>query len=201
MGNTGEVLELRDAGGTLVDRVDGTGAWAIGGNNDTKETLQRSGTPSTGSFITAPATPQGGGGVPSSTNDTSDDTATNTSAPSPVPTPRALLRVGIFSIHPQKPREEKTPRLEPALTLVLPEERTVTVRVPTDYSVRAHKENGAEIVVTDVVWNFGDGTVEKGKRSNTYVHLPGHVCGDGDRAPLRLFERDTGHDAHGGKSG
>lgn len=172
MGNTGEILELRDEGGALIDRVDGSGDWAIGGSNETKETLQRSGTPSTGSFITAPATPQGGGGVPSSTNDTSDDTATNTSGTvAGTNTSRSSSSGGNILYPSAKVREEKTPRLEPALTLVLPEERIVTVRVPTDYSVRAHKESGTEIMVTDVVWNFGDGTVEKGREvTHTYTY-------------------------------
>ena len=49
LGNTGEILELRDADGMLIDRVDGSNDWAIGGDNGTKETLQRSGNPATGS--------------------------------------------------------------------------------------------------------------------------------------------------------
>jgi|GEM_PF-6640810 len=52
--NSGEVLELRDGSNNLIDTVDGSDHWAIGGNNSTKETLQRSGD----GWETATATPK-----------------------------------------------------------------------------------------------------------------------------------------------
>ncbi len=55
LSNKGEVLELRNASGTIVDLVDGSQGWAIGGDNATKETLQRSA--KTAAWFTAPPTP------------------------------------------------------------------------------------------------------------------------------------------------
>jgi len=40
--NTGEVLELRNANGDLIDSVDGSGGWPAGDNN-TKQTMERCG--------------------------------------------------------------------------------------------------------------------------------------------------------------
>lgn len=60
LANTGEVLELHDAHGTVVDRVDGSDGWAIGGSNETKETLQRSGIPPTGVWMTGALSPRTG---------------------------------------------------------------------------------------------------------------------------------------------
>jgi PKD repeat protein len=60
MGNTGELLELKNAAGTVVDSVGNVDGWIGGSNTLPKETLQRSGNPPTGSWITAPPTPGAG---------------------------------------------------------------------------------------------------------------------------------------------
>lgn len=41
LGNTGELLVLYDALGKEVDRVNGASGWAIGGDNESKQTLER----------------------------------------------------------------------------------------------------------------------------------------------------------------
>ncbi len=53
--NSGEILELKNASGTVIDRIDASGGWPAG-SNSTKETMQR--TPG-GGWITALATPKG----------------------------------------------------------------------------------------------------------------------------------------------
>jgi hypothetical protein len=176
MGNTGEVLELRNEGGVLVDKVDGSGDWAIGGDNTTKDTLQRSGNPPTGSFITAPATPQGGGGVPAPEEEENTDTNTNTNENNSgtvagANTSRSSGSGGSILYGTTRTTESTTIHLDPALILELPEEQTVTVGVPTEYIVRAFKETGKETTAVDVRWNFGDGTVRTGREvTHVYAH-------------------------------
>ncbi len=60
LGNTGEDLELRNAAASLIDSVDGTPNWEIGGvpakgNNTTKDTAQRA---TDNTWFTAPPTPK-----------------------------------------------------------------------------------------------------------------------------------------------
>jgi hypothetical protein len=55
LGNGGEVLELKDDATAVMDTVDGSGGWTIGGDNGTKETAQRS---SDDSWFTAEVTPK-----------------------------------------------------------------------------------------------------------------------------------------------
>src|SRR3989344_4995493 len=57
LSNDGEILILKDAGGNIVDRADGSGGWAIGGDNDSKYTLQRNSSAPKG-WLTAVATPK-----------------------------------------------------------------------------------------------------------------------------------------------
>ncbi len=53
LSNDGEILLLKNPNGEEVDRVDGSNKWAIGGDLNTKETLQRTAS----GWITAVATP------------------------------------------------------------------------------------------------------------------------------------------------
>jgi len=57
LSNDGEILILKNAEGIEVHRVDGSGGWVIGGDNDSKNTLQRNLAASSG-WITAKATPK-----------------------------------------------------------------------------------------------------------------------------------------------
>lgn len=165
LGNTGEKLELRDQNGTLIDSIDGSDAWSVGGDNVTKETLQRSGEPAIGAWGTGPATPQGEAAiVHEETQSTETASTTNTT------TSRSGLSGGNI-LYGSKDKKDLQPRLEPALTLDLGEERTVTVGVPTSFLARAFKEKGEETVISTMVWNFGDGTEKKGREvTHTYAY-------------------------------
>ena len=165
LGNAGETLELRDTSGAVVDRVAGGENWELGGDNATKDTLQRSGEPATGGWVTAPATPGRGGGVraPERTvddaGDVADDADDTESTVAAVTTPK---EVRVFR--------------EPALTLDLGPERTVTIGVPTAFIARAYKESNKEIVANDVDWNFGDGTTAHGREvTHTYLYTGDYV--------------------------
>jgi hypothetical protein len=55
LGNSGEVLELRNGASAVVDTVNGSDSWAIGGDNSSKETVQRT---SDNLWFTAEGTPK-----------------------------------------------------------------------------------------------------------------------------------------------
>jgi len=161
LGNTGEILELHDAGGMLIDRVDGSNDWAIGGDNTTKETLQRSGNPATGSWMTGVANPDGV--TPLETTEPKDEDE----EPSPSPSSGGSVLYG------EPPEEDEVVMRKPALTLDVGEDRAVTVGVPTNFLARAYKESHKEIVVNDIDWNFGDGGTAHGREVTHTYHYPG----------------------------
>ncbi|MDO8523143.1 MAG: hypothetical protein Q7S12_02565 [bacterium] len=57
LSNDGEILILKDVGGNIVDQVDGSNGWPIGGDSDSKQTLQRAKNEAL-RWITAVATPK-----------------------------------------------------------------------------------------------------------------------------------------------
>jgi hypothetical protein len=189
MGNTGEVLELRDQSGLLVDVVDGSGGWAIGGDNSSKYTLQRVGEPAVGSWSTAPATPAGSEPVGDATLDEAaadDNTSSVTQKTTPkVPSGGSIL-YGV-------PDEDDVLMREPALTLDVGTDRTQTAGVPSMFLARAYKENAQETVVDDVTWNFGDGAVREGREVQHAYQYPGEyiVTVTGRRDTFRKEVQDT----------
>jgi hypothetical protein len=164
LGNDGEKLELRDQSGTLVDSVDGLDVWSIGGSNETKDTLQRMGEPAVGTWITAPASPLYG--VLQGSNTTSS--SKTTLVPDEL-TKSTVIYASVFE-------ETERPKIESALILEVEEERTVTVGVLTDFSVRTFKGGGEEFVCRDIEWNFGDGSVGKGREvHHTFMYTGDYV--------------------------
>lgn len=158
LGNTGETLELRDEKGTTVDRVAGGENWELGGDNATKDTLQRAGEPATGGWITASPTPGRGGGtataasVPSASEQSQQVEARRATTPQPVAVPPKV-------------------KLEPALTLDLGGDIVATVGSPVRIVARGHSETGRELVLENVVWAFGDGARGSGRTvTHTYEH-------------------------------
>ncbi|MBP9749947.1 MAG: lamin tail domain-containing protein [Candidatus Pacebacteria bacterium] len=167
LGNTGEVLELRDASGVVVDHVNGGTDWELGGDNTTKDTLQRAGLPAVGSWITAPSTPNGGGAVQSVAQEKSADTGTKSTTSAESSATR---------INTTEQEKKVVPHLKPALTLDLGGDRTVTVGVPVSFGAHAYKESNKEISIQNVTWNFGDGTTAQGKEvAHVYVYTGDYV--------------------------
>jgi hypothetical protein len=191
LGNAGEILELRDASGTLIDRVDGSEGWVIGGDNSTKDTLQRSGNPPIGAFITAPSTPGVGGGVVRAPDVSVSQNSAPTSVPSENKGTTGLRTIESSTVDGGTVRV----RLLPALTLVVPSEQTVTAGVPAVFRVQAFREGGAEVDVHEVTWNFGDGTVMRGiDPTHTYRFTGSYaVTVEGRRTN---FNRDLFAQAH-----
>ena len=161
LSNTSEKLELRDQNGALIDSVDSGDGWErVGGNNTTKETAQRSGEPSVGAWITAPASPgRGNSGVGTSQNEQTQTITHNKN-----------ILYGLPD------EDENRPHIEPGLILDIGEEQTVSVGVPTAFQARTFRERGEEIVVSDIEWNFGDGTTGKGRNAtHTYRYEGSYI--------------------------
>ena len=74
--NGGEILILKDAAGNEINKVDGSNSWAVGGNNETKGTLQKAAS----GWITKLGTPKASNGYE----------ATPPPAPTPTSEPPAL---------------------------------------------------------------------------------------------------------------
>ncbi len=153
LGNTGELLELRDQNGVLVDSVDGSDEWSIGGNNDTKETLQRSGNPPIGTWITSTPTPQGSEPISVSNDDDANE----------VSSAARSLSAGGRVIYGKESDDDDEVHLEPALILTIGDDRTVTRGVPVTFSAKTYTEHGRERVIDTVQWSFGDGAVAEGR--------------------------------------
>jgi len=186
LGNTGEVLELRDDGGALIDKIDGSDDWALGGDNDTKQTLQRTGTPPVGAFVTAAPSPQGSQPVSGDTDEQDDDADAVDTSPT--------QRLSSGSVRYGTPGSANTIlQRDPALTLDIPDERTVTVGVPSDFAVRMFRESGKEITNALVRWNFGDGQTAEGRVvEHTYRYTGEYlVTVTGERTGIRKGVRDT----------
>ncbi len=162
LGNSGEVLELRDAQGQVIDRVDGSNEWAIGGDNTEKLTLQRSG--SFGAWLTAPPTP-------GRTNGTSDERPSGTSASSP--TRSAAAEQGSAS----GDREVNLPPSPPpALRMELGGDRTAVAGVPVTFTATAYNESGREIALDTIIWTFGDGATGSGAQVRHTYPFPGEYA-------------------------
>ena len=84
LSNTGEYLFLKDASGNVVDDVSASSGWPAGDNN-TKETMQRSGT----TWVTAAATPKAANSG-SASQPPAPDLEPPPPAPEPEPSPSPL---------------------------------------------------------------------------------------------------------------
>lgn len=191
MGNSGEVLLLQDSGGVVHDTVDGSQDWAIGGNNDTKDTLQRRGDPAIGAWVTAPRTPGGGGAVEqrvSSSEIQYDTKETHTrSSISGASSGKSEAGTGLN----QNVSVAQKTRLEPMLLLDIGEDVVTMEGSISKYQVHAYNEYGKEVALESVRWNFGDGTVGEGAEITHTHHFAGTyiVTASGVRGALRAEER------------
>ncbi len=167
MGNTGEVFELKDVSGTVVDRVDGSGDWGVGGDNTAKLTLQRSGV----GWVTAVATP---GAQNASSNDTAYQAAADgVSSSAENASSRTKKPVMTGSSKKETPAPAATALLEPALSIDIGEERTVATGARHPFVADVRKEGGKPIELNTLVWNFGDGTTGEGMRVVHAYPYPG----------------------------
>lgn len=102
--NGGEILILKDSSGNEIDRVDGSSGWTIGGNNETKETLQKTAS----GWTTALGTPKASNGYETSASQPTP-TATPSPEPSILPTPEPISTPTPTPPQSASPTPEQTP--------------------------------------------------------------------------------------------
>lgn len=170
LGNSGEVLELYNAEGARIDRLEGSDNWALGGDNDSKDTLQRVGA----GWVTALPTPaaantteqtqrtesQTAGAVSKSTQ-TTDRSNSSTSAGSA----QSILQLQ------ETNRGRLTRVANPLLSVAAGADRIAHVGVPVTFV--AEGTIGRRDLTNEeaYVWNMGDGTVLQGREvSHVYQH-------------------------------
>ena len=159
LGNTGDILILQDDQGSEVDRVDGSNDWVIGGNNMTKETLQRT----LSGWITATATPraenQTTGIVEQEPNNNENNTTTNSNeseASSDFPQ----------SAYYSTPTPQK-------LRAYAGKDQTALVGASILFGGRAEVLAGSQLDGARFLWNFGDGSIGEGKKVLHAYYYPG----------------------------
>lgn len=156
--NTGTSLQLKDSGGTTIDTVDGSGNWAIGGDNTTKDTLQRNGS----GWVTAPATPKAPNATVSSNPPPQNSGGTTGNVSS-----------GSGSTTGSGNTTSTQTAAEKRITANAGADKTVVVGADTVFEGSASGFDGGPIVNARYVWNFGDGAVGEGKRVLHRFALPG----------------------------
>jgi hypothetical protein len=158
LANSGEILILKDASGSIVDEVDASGDWPAG-DNTTKETMQKAGSVWITATATARASNASSGTIPpsesaatatSTTTSSEKKTATGSSWQPYVP-PEKLPRIKAFAGDDQRAVAGEELRMEGnALGFV-----------------------GEPLPDARYVWNFGNSIVKEG-RSVRYIYpFPG----------------------------
>ena len=149
LSNSGEILILRDASGVEIDRADGSGDWQIGGNNDTKETLQRT----AAGWITATATPR----------------LTNAGQPQ--------LGESAGQIN-QPPIPEFSGSIVPlenssSIKALAGPDKTAVAGAEIEFKGEAYGLKNEPLENARYLWIFGDGTQKEGKTARHAYYFPG----------------------------
>ncbi|GIW68429.1 MAG: hypothetical protein KatS3mg099_377 [Candidatus Parcubacteria bacterium] len=173
LSNQGEILELRDASGAVVDVVDGSGGWAIGGNNETKETLQRSAKGT--AWFTAAATPghlsSASPGETSTTQNTTQNEVENQQT-THTADGAANSSSSAGSYAPQDaPLEEPLPWI----ARIEHEPAAPVAGAPVRFFSRVWAKDSGKLLEKGywALWNFGDGTSERALHASHTYHYPG----------------------------
>lgn len=153
--NSGTLITLLDSNGAEIDRVDGSDNWAIGGSNETKETLQRT----AAGWTTATATPRAqNAGSGTGTFQGDGATEQQSTASSPI---SASVSGGI------PPYDERTIRASAG------EDRPAIVGAQMQFTGTATGIAGGTLTNADFFWTFGDGASARGKTVTHTYGFPG----------------------------
>lgn len=151
LSNSGEILILKNTAGAEVDRVDGSNNWAIGGNNTTKETLQKT----SGGWATAVATPRAQNvGAPQSPEE-------NNSSETGSPTPSQSVGVVEMS--------ESVSKIKASAGV----DRTALAGAEVVFEGSAEGFVDATADKIKFHWNFGDGKTGEGSKVAHAFSFPG----------------------------
>lgn len=170
LSNAGEMFSLTDSSGTTVDQVDGSGSWAIGGNNDTKDTLQRVG----GAWVTGKPTPGKINTTDQTPSVSSENTKTKTTTSSSTQKTASPTAAKTTTSTTATPTKTATPAFS------IEAYRAGTTGVPMHFAV---KTSG------NVIWVFGDGATAQGANvSHTYSY-------EGTYVVVAKGNEDSGEDS------
>ncbi len=164
LSNEGEVLRLFRADGTEADKVDGGDAWAVGGDNATKETLQRKGDV----WVTAPPTPKAGyapnaeenaqNGQESGEQDQTKEAGTLEGEDASASRNRPVLLKDVV----------------PILSVAIDAPARAAPGARVSFRAVVYDQEGKEVrAPVRIFWNFGDGTVGEGREAAHLYRYPG----------------------------
>jgi hypothetical protein len=165
LGNSGEMLVLKDRQGTELQRIDASSGWAAG-DNTAKETMQWNG----GSWITAKATPKATNAsvaTPSRPSVDENKTAlpeTPSGGASPLSDTSAHsspLPLSDFSEHQEFSLSAGRDRIVPAGGILL-------------FEAHAADSRGKKLDGASLTWSFGDGTTANGSKVSHGYEYPGN---------------------------
>ncbi|MBI2023030.1 lamin tail domain-containing protein [Candidatus Giovannonibacteria bacterium] len=155
LSNSGEILILKNVAGAEVDRVDGSGNWALGGSNTTKETLQKT----SSGWGMAAATPRAANSETSSSSSSpsAEETPNNSADPSSVPAENSGW----------------LPNPETKISAHAGADKTVLAGAISDFVGIAEDGAGKSLPSALFSWSFGDGATLQGKKVTHTFLYPG----------------------------
>lgn len=149
LSNSGEILTLKNAEGAVVDRIDASSGWPAG-DNTTKETMQKSGPPAGGGWITAAATPKAVNVSTSTSTDSTDNSSAGGGDASYV-------------------QPENLPRIKANAG----EDQQAAVGEQIQFHGNAWGLENELLENARYAWNFGDGTIYEGRNVGHAYMFPG----------------------------
>lgn len=151
MANTGEIFELRDATGAIIDTVVGGPDWElVGGDNVTKHTGQRQ---PDDTWITGVPTPS----MLNTAEDTGSVAGTSTQLSSSSGVKKKTVTGGYKQV----------------VFAYAGEDRNVVVGARTAFEGFAVSDKNSRLGVATYTWSFGDGATKRGKEVTHTFHEPG----------------------------
>ncbi len=164
LSNSGEHLQLIDAGGNIMDSVNAADGWPAG-DNTTKETMQKSG----GGWVTAQATPKAANAVGGSTDDPYDsgsETNTGDTSKSSNSSNQSGSSSGGSSAY--VPPEDL-----PRITANAGKDTSAIVGEEIEFRGMAFGLEGEPMEHVRYLWNFGDGGTREGQNVGHAYMFPG----------------------------
>jgi hypothetical protein len=160
LGNDGRTLVLMRADGSIEDQVIGGENWeAVGGDNATKDTAQRTGS----GWVTARPTP----GVTNTTSKTPAPVTTSSSNVSSG-TAKPSLKTAVPTRRSQEVIEMQVSDSTLALSLIAP--TVVYVNQPITFVVEPRDVGSTIEASLRYTWNFGDATESSGQKTVTHTY-------------------------------
>lgn len=168
LANTGEILKLYDDSGSVVDTVDGSGDWSIGGDSVSRKTLQRTNS----GWITATPTPKAANESVDSTPDETDDEDSDdpddsnddendSEADDPVDT--EIVSETKTDTQKEKKNLQKFD--------VFKNRKTILAGSPVTFWTEAFDQHNDKLWNVSSIWNFGDGMIVEDKMAvHTWSH-------------------------------